>query len=202
MSFNRLNYDDGTYQHVLRESIGPGDYQLGTPRLDCGGCFFPAPDVRMNTYGAGICTKELIDVDSELLGLRRKQSKCPADKYLPSEKEFCKTTMPKDCHELGREDTRLSNPPCTLRGTGWNRWEWLCINPQSKALVPFDFNINNRLVVRDNHRPCVPKPLDQQAALPPMENNLVRYDWSSRCTEPFVDVTSPPLGVCETVREL
>ena len=25
----------------------------------------------------------------------------------------------------GSEDTRLSNPPCNLRGTGWNRWEWL-----------------------------------------------------------------------------
>lgn len=201
MSFNRLDYDNGTYAHVLRESIGPGDYQLATPRVDCQGCFFPSPDVRMSGYGGAVC-KDLIDVDSELMGIKRRNTKCPAEKYLPTEAPYCQATLPgKDCYDLGREDTRLSNPPCTLRGTGWNRWEWLCQDPQAKALMPFDYNINNRLVVRDNHRPCIPKPLEP-TALPPQENNRVRYDWSSRCTEPFVDVTSPPLGVCEAIRQL
>lgn len=202
MSFSRLNYDDGTYKHILRESIGPGDYMLGTPRLDCDGCYFPSPDIRMQNYGAGVCEKEAIDVDSELLGLTRKQSNCPSDKFIPKSNPLCEMKAPKDCYGLTREDTRLSNPPCTLRGTGWNRWEWLCKNPQDKALMPFDFNINNRLVVKDNHRPCVPKPLDQTVAMPPEQNNYVRYDWSSRCTEPFMDVTSPSLGVCESVRQL
>lgn len=202
MSFSRLNYDDGTYKHILRESIGPGDYMLGTPRLDCNGCFFPAPDVRMGSFGAGVCEKEVIDVDSELMGLTRKQSNCPSDKFLPKEKPFCEMKSVKDCYDLAREDTRLSNPPCTLRGTGWNRWEWLCQNPQDKALVPFDFNINNRLVVKDNHRPCVPQPVDQTHALPSSQNNLVRYDWTARCVDPFMDVTSPSLGVCESVRQL
>ena len=35
----------------------------------------------------------------------------------------------------------------------------------------FDFNINNRLIVKDNHRPCVPRPIDQSPALPPPEND-------------------------------
>ena len=64
------------------------------------------------------------------------------------------------------EDTRLSDPACNLRGTGFNRWEWLCLNPQEKALVPFDYNISNRIVVKDNHRACIPKPIDQRLPLP------------------------------------
>ena len=40
-----------------------------------------------------------------------------------------------DCH-LNSEPTKLSNPPCNLRGTGWNRWEWLCQNPQDKVEIP------------------------------------------------------------------
>ena len=64
------------------------------------------------------------------------------------------------------EETRLSDPACNLRGTGFNRWEWLCMNPQEKALVPFDYNISNRIVVKDNHRACVPKPIDQRLPLP------------------------------------
>jgi hypothetical protein len=156
----------------------------------------------MDKYGAGVCAKEAIDVDSELMGITRKSTNCPSGKFIPKGEDYCKTKMPKDCYGLSREDTKLSNPPCTLRGTGWNRWEWLCMNPQDKALIPFDFNINNRLVVKDNHRPCVPSPLDQFEALPPAENNRVVYDWSSRYTEPFVDVVSPQLGVCESIRQL
>ena len=68
------------------------------------------------------------------------------------------------------ESTRLSNPPCTLRGTGWNRWEWLCQNPQERVEVPFDHMINSTLVARDNHRPLIPTPLDQSIALPVPRN--------------------------------
>lgn len=203
MAFNRLNYDDNTYKHILRESVGPGDYQVNAPRANCEGCFFPSPDVRINTYGGGVCHKEFIDVDSELMGLTRKSTHCPAGKYIPTEKGFCDMKLPpKDCFGLTREDTKLSNPPCTLRGTGWNRWEWLCTNPQDNALISFDYNINNRLIVKDNHRPCVPSPVDQSTSLPPVHNNSVRYDWSSRYQKPFYDVVSPQLGVCESIKQL
>ena len=61
----------------------------------------------------------------------------------------------KDCM-IPAEETRTSNPPCNLRGTGWNRWEWLCLDPQERVEIPFDYNIDNRIVVKDNHRPCIP----------------------------------------------
>ena len=57
---------------------------------------------------------------------------------------------------FGTEDTRLSNPPSTLRGTGVNRFIPLCLNPQAKILFPGDYHIPTRQVFRDNHRPCIP----------------------------------------------
>ena len=54
------------------------------------------------------------------------------------------------------EDTRLSNPPSTLRSTGINRFQPLCFNPQEKIFFPGDYHISSRLVFRDNHRPCIP----------------------------------------------
>lgn len=57
---------------------------------------------------------------------------------------------------FGTEDTRLSNPPSTLRGTGINRFAPLCFNPQEKILFPGDYHVPTRLVFRDNHRPCIP----------------------------------------------
>ena len=54
------------------------------------------------------------------------------------------------------EDTRLSNPPSTLRGTGINRFNPLCFDPQDKIFFPGDYHVSTRLVFRDNHRPCIP----------------------------------------------
>lgn len=71
------------------------------------------------------------------------------------------------------ESTRLSNPPCTLRGTGWNRWEWLCKNPQDRIEVPFDHMIDSVLMAKDNHRPLLPKPMSQTAALPIANNQPI-----------------------------
>lgn len=183
MSFSRLNYDDCSYMHALKESVTPGEYMVSTPRVDCNaGCYFPSSDILIGSSGASICEKNLIDVDSELMGITRKATNCPTSKYLPSATPFCEARAPKECMELTAEPTRISNGPCTLRGipNGFNRWEWLCQNPQSRALVPFDYNISNRIVVKDNHRPCVPNPMDQSSSLPPQENMNICYDWSSK----------------------
>jgi len=178
MSFSRLNYDQGTYKHNLKQSVGTGDYMLNTPRVECQACFAPDPTSRISKYGASLCQdKPLVDVDSELRIITRKASNCPTEKYLPQAKDFCITKNLPDCRSIPREETRLSNPSCTLRCSGWNRWEWLCQNPQDKALMPFDFNISNRIVVKDNHRPCIPKPINQAAALPALNasDDMVEY---------------------------
>lgn len=71
----------------------------------------------------------------------------------------------KDCMFV-TEPTRLSNGPCTLRGTGWNRFEWLCNDPQERVTIPFDWNIDTKVIQKDNHRPCIPTPIDPTRALP------------------------------------
>ncbi len=166
MSFTKLRDDTCAYKHQLTESVGPGEYMIDRNNR-CNPCFVPSPTIRLGSYGAALCHKELIDVDSELMGLTRKASDCPSKQYLPSDKPYCRAVPLKECNSLDEEATRISNPPCTLRCRGWNRWEWLCQNPQERVEVPFDWNINNRLVVKDNHRPCLPKPIDQTLALPP-----------------------------------
>ena len=54
------------------------------------------------------------------------------------------------------EDTRLSNPPSTLRGTGVNRFTPLLMNPQENIFFPGEYHIPSRTDFRDNHRPCLP----------------------------------------------
>jgi hypothetical protein len=81
----------------------------------------------------------------------------------------------KNCF-LPTEDTRLSNPPNTLRGTGINRFEWLCKNPQENVEAPFDYNINYRLIAKDNHRPQVVKPCDHTNVIHPLEGTCEKIN--------------------------
>ena len=203
MSFNRLNWDACTYQHNLKQSIGAAEYQLNTPRLECHGCFpFDPLTHRTPKYGASLCSnKPLIDVDSELKRITRKASNCPTEDYIPSDNDFCELRSMPDCRtSLPTEVTRLSNPPCTLRCTGWNRWEWLCQNPQAKALVPFDHNISYRTIVKDNHRPCIPSPIDQSLALPPFNQSdeIITYD-PSQCMQENKDIPSITWKNCKSL---
>lgn len=200
MSFqSRLHFDACTYKHNLKQSVGTADYMLGTPQMDCRICFSTDPAIRMKT-GISTCDSvPIVDIDSELKNLTRKASDCPSEKYIPTGKSFCKVKNMKDCTTLPTEDTRISNPTCTMRCTGFNRWEWLCQNPQEKALIPFDFNINNRLVVKDNHRPCVPSPINQVIALPVMNDSdsMVQYNPSS-CMKKSNDMPSTTWRKCCT----
>jgi len=176
MATSSLKTDSCSYKEQLNRSIGPGMYQLQTPNNDCGkDCArdIPAdPYIRYQHYGPSSCPQGAsIDDDSELMGLNYKNTKCNNNEYYPGKyslKGQCAPNgkgNPRDCM-APTEDTRLSNPPCTLRGTGWNRWEWLCWDPQENGylgptLIPFEWNTSYRTVVKDNHIPCLEDPMNQ-----------------------------------------
>ena len=180
MASASLRSDGCSYKEKLRQTTGPGIYQLNRPANDCGPCGQDIPNdpyLRWQAWGPGFCAPgSTVDDSSELLGLPYKTTKCADQLYSPfkpagSGRGVCAAPSGDGrannaaCHRP-TEPTRLSNPPCTLRGTGWNRWEWLCYDPQDRALIPFEHNVNYRMVVKDNHVPCIPAPVDASNAVP------------------------------------
>jgi hypothetical protein len=178
----RLSQDSCSYSEKLKRTTGPGLYSLNMPYNDCGDCkrLPDDPALRFQAYGPNTCTmKSAVDDSSELLGLNYKMSKCNQDQYLPnsySAKSGCIVSAggnPRQCL-APREDTRLSNPPSTLRGTGINRWEWLRCDPQATALEAFDrIPVNYRMVAKDNHVPIFELPLEMCAEI--KENANIDY---------------------------
>jgi hypothetical protein len=165
-----------SYEEKLRRTMGPGMYQLAQPANDCGApCTrdIPAdPSLRFQAWGPNACPPGSAVADSsELRGLNYKNSKCNSDLYAPGkysmrgECAVSGTSDPRAC-AAPTEHTRFSNPPCTLHSTGWNRWEWLCWNPQDRAIIPFEWNTSYRLVAKDNHVPCLETPIDQSGFTP------------------------------------
>lgn len=188
----RLNYDSCSYKEKLRRTVGPGLYQLDVPNNDCENCYrdIPVdPTLRYQQYGHNTCSmKEAIDDSNELLGLNYKNTKCNDKEYMPGKynKTGCNIKGNTDARQcmIPREDTRLSNPPCTLKETGINRWEWMCYDPQERAIEEFDrIPVNYRMVAKDNHVPCLEHPQDQSVFFPNSKIETNNLDSWKNCNQ-------------------
>lgn len=173
---NHKKDDDGQYAQSVRQSTGVMRYLFQAPRRT---------DTRANTtleprgvlQGIQVNTcanMPLVDVDSEMLGITRRSdfasqfdirngfSRCVMREPTTSEhfeSQHGGGVAVGTTSLLDGEDCRFSNPPSTLRGTGINRFEWLCRDPQDKAISPQRMPINYRMVAKDNHRPLVERPM-------------------------------------------
>lgn len=174
-SFTRRTYDGCKTTDDLRVTTGPGRYQLDAPPQYCNACFAPEPTVRQQMWGASLNASFMkTDVESDLLNINRPTTKTVCNQYDPQKDKINHggLTKTKEC-SFPQTHSRLVDPPCTLRSSGWNRWEWLCENPQTNVMMPFDNLVTTRLAAKDQFRPCIPVPIDSKAILPAPEPHSV-----------------------------
>nr|WRJ69701.1 hypothetical protein TetV2_00252 [Oceanusvirus sp.] len=184
MSFTGLDYDVGAYRQTLRESTGVGSYFIDTPL----------------PHNSGRIDAKHTDVESELQGLPRRLSECPSKNYLPGKYDTSSVPrIPGNIHlrrdHLYPEDTRVSNPPSTMRGAGVNRFGHPLEPPQEHALEPFAWPTSDTRNAKDNHRPYVAEMVDVRDALPPAApENVPQPEWvfDPVPTIPHVVVSQPP----------
>lgn len=201
-TFERRIYDANAYKIALEQSTAPLRHVMDPGNYNrCDPCR-PADIGYIGNVGVSIThQRPLIDVESDLRLLNYPLSKDPAQQYQPSCPQCgrCFEGYPcgggvvagcKDCQErlfhfpacsIGTDYTRISNPKCSSREVGVNRFQPLCLNPQdeNRWLPPSEVGINYRMVVKDNHVPCIPKPLDPTPLLPtgsgPIVSPMVQY---------------------------
>ena len=167
-NMNRRLYDGCKTNDDLRVTTGPGRWALDVPTGYCDASFAPEPTIRQQKWGASMnSTYTKTDVESDLLNINRPTSKTTCHQYAPQTNKInAASTVPVKEASFPQTFSRLVDPPCTNRAVGWNRWEWLCDNPQDMVMVPFDNQVTTRLQQKDQFRPCIPKPIAQDALLP------------------------------------
>ena len=164
-NWNRRQTDGCKTSDDLRITTGPGRYQLDTPPQYCNASFAPEPTIHQQYWGASLTSDyQKTDVESDLFNINRPTTKTVCNQYDPNTDAVNKSQLvrPKE-NSFPQTHSRLIDPPCTLRSSGWNRWEWLCENPQEGAMMPFDHLITTRLQQKDQFRPCIPVPIDSVA---------------------------------------
>lgn len=161
-SMTRLRHDPFHQVDDMRISSYAARYYLSPPAANCPVSFPVEPTIRLQKSGASWVDGEWkTDVESDLKGIPRLSSKirCDSMHYHPDTNATNQTRLAHAPDEITAPMTfaRLVDPPCTLRATGWNRWQPLFHNPQETFETPFDFFIPSRQLDKERyntHRPA------------------------------------------------
>lgn len=211
-SWQRLGYDEDAYAHELEENDHRINLAITSPAI-CNPCRIPQPGF---LAGCGVSVDpnmQLIDIESDLSNRNWLLSKCPGNSFKP----FCPAARDNqegypcgggvvrgpennqarlkhlpECN-FTQIETRTIMPPCTLRGTGWDRFDALCQSPQEESSwhFPGESNISYRNILKDNFQKCNPTPLDQTLALPKGEGAVPCISLSGTACGAFIGDLEP-----------
>ena len=200
-AFERQLYDEGTSKRDLEQATRIARYRLDPIATErCQPCRPPQPGV-IGDVGVSVTrNRPLIDVESDLFRIGLKNSNDP-DMQMPTCPHCgnftdgslgCRNCKDGEANTLAHlpscvpitDYTRLTNPLCTGREVGVNRFQPLCMNPQDEHRWKqrSEVGICYRNVVKDNHVPCIPKLIDQTPALPTGRGGVAK---SRGCEHPL-----------------
>lgn len=146
-AFTRSKWDDFHQADDARISTYAGRYAF-VPFMNCPNTFPVNSTTRIQESGnSWVSGKWKTEVESDLKGIGRPPTKWRTDDLLYNPATNAINNLPLEHaadEKFGLTFNRLTNPPCTLRSNGWNRWEPLIHNPQDTFETPFDFFIPSR----------------------------------------------------------
>jgi hypothetical protein len=147
--------DTNLEEEATKQSLGPGYYFRNVVKTEGEPVFPWAPTTRIQKIGGSLLAdKDIVDVDSELMGLNRKNSKDPNTHYKPDENQIIKYINLEDGF-FHQESTLLNNPPQLLRGQVKNRFHSVFKNPQDNTIEPFKrLGENTYLNLMDDNSEC------------------------------------------------
>lgn len=128
-------------------------YYLNPPAKNCPTTFPVNATTRIQLSGNSWVTGQWrTDVESDLKGIDRLGTKIRCGQYNPETNQMNNIGL-SNAHDedIPLTFARLADPPCTLRTTGWNRWQPLFHNPQETFEQPFDFFIPSRDIDREKY---------------------------------------------------
>ena len=147
-ALTRLKFDDFHQEDDMRITSYALKYYVNPPDKNCPTTFPVDATVRLQHSGNSWPEGQWkTDVESDLKGINRFSSRIRCDDVLynpATNKMNNKAYVAASDESFPMVFNRLSNPPCTLRSSGWNRWTPLPHQPQLTFETPFDFFIPSR----------------------------------------------------------
>jgi hypothetical protein len=151
-ALTRPRFDDVHQIDDMRITSYAARYYLNPPEFNCQTAFPMNSTVRIQKSGASWRSGMWkTDVESDLRGINRTtvRDRC-GGQYNPDTNIMNNASVGNaDDMNFPMNFNRLNNPPCTLRATGINRWDYPLRNPQETFETPFDTFIPSRTLDKE-----------------------------------------------------
>ena len=146
--FTRFHDDEFRIKKQLEESTFLGRYQLNTPGNGTQMAFFEDPHIRLQYWGANLTTNN-IHLESDLFGITRKSNRDLVK--INDYKLHAAQTAPISYPHMNPfvEESRASHPAWTFRDVEHNRWETPFLNPLNGVEIPFETNMQTRILEKE-----------------------------------------------------
>lgn len=152
-NMTRPKWDEFHTQDDLRITSYALRYYANPPGINCFESYPVNPTTRIQKSGSSfVANTWKTDVESDLFNINRLSTRVKNNdiQYNPETNKFTNAVYEAPQDEVVPQlFNRLTNPPCTLRATGWNRWESLPHQPQLAFETPFDFFIPSRSIDKE-----------------------------------------------------
>jgi|UniRef100_A0A6C0HD68 hypothetical protein len=172
MAETRFNSDPCRISKKLQQMTDQGRYILNMPGNGEHPAYMADPQIIIQKWGANLRTNS-INLESELLGVNRPLSKdcLGKDEYQRFDFKSRAIQYPV-CSNLTTEQSRTIMPAWTARDLEQVDWYYPPLNPQENTCMPFQNNLNTRLLERDYFVAKVPCNLSNDYT--PLPTNIVR----------------------------
>ena len=153
MACTRFNYDDCRTIKKLQQSTDPGRWILNVPGNGSNPYYMEDPQILLQKWGANLRTNT-INLESDLLGVNRQLGRdcLVKDNYkmynVPNE-----PIQYPNCKILTTEQSRATNPAWWYRDLEQVDWYYPPIDPQINTCMPFQANLNTRILEKDSFTP-------------------------------------------------
>lgn len=175
MSFNRIKYDDESYNLKMERATAHGDYRLFLPSNENVGKCLSYDGPRNAKSDVSVATNEttnqwpsMTEVESHLTNRVNKLIDYNAYGKNDSYKNLPTTSKVNCSDNINFEDSRFTNPIEAYRCmdvTSFRYSPFLHVNPQCE-IQDDRIGLNSRLRIKDTFKVVRPQPIDQTLALP------------------------------------
>jgi len=177
MACTRFFYDPCRTKKQLQQATDPGRWILNVPGNGASPCYMEDPQIIPQKWGANLRTNT-INLESDLRGVNRQISRDCLGKN-----EYQKYNVPNQaiqyptCVNLTTEQSRATNPAWWYRDLEQTDWYYPPLNPQANTCLPFQNNLNTRILEKDYFTPKRDCVLDETKNMLPSSYALIRGNY-------------------------
>ncbi len=148
MSFTRFHDDPCRMLKQLQESTDIGSYHLNVPGNGVKPYYFDNNFVRLEKWGGNLSNNP-VSLESDLRGLTRKLTRDHVEKNSYEKNKIYNEVKSYPTNKDQTDQSRATHPAWTFRDKQQMRYDILFLNPQENVCIPFQNNLNTKLLEKD-----------------------------------------------------